>query len=217
MKTVNEAEASREHWDRVHLSYERDRIPTDPWLDRFAFPNISGKAALDLGCGSGNDTKALLEKGARVTACDLSGNAIRNIIVNFPEVEEARCLNMLDGLPFPDGSFDLVCADLSLHYFTREDTEGVIREIGRVLTDRGYLTVRVNSVSEIPVRQDLEAELSPRLFRTKDGRLARFFNEEDIRYFFGGLTFLTMAEEKMPRYGTDKTVWTLCLRKDGER
>ena len=47
--------------------------------------------------------------------------------VRFPEGTEAKCFNMLDGLPFADASFSVVIADLCLHYFTEKDTESTMR------------------------------------------------------------------------------------------
>jgi len=36
---------------------------------------------------------------------------------------------MLEGLPFEDESFEIVCADLCLHYFTEKDTCMILEEI----------------------------------------------------------------------------------------
>lgn len=115
---MSEAKCSELYWNKIHENYERNNIKADNWLDRFEtiISNCQG-AVLDLGCGSGNDTLYFIEKGKRVIACDQSINAIKNIQKNFPEVLEAKCFNMLDGLAFEDDSFEIVCADLCLHYF----------------------------------------------------------------------------------------------------
>ena len=80
-----------------------------------------------------NDTLYLINKGKKVISCDQSSNAINNIRKNFPEVYDTKCFNMLNGLPFEDNSYELVIADLCLHYFREEDTFKVLKEMG-VLT-----------------------------------------------------------------------------------
>ena len=96
---------SIEYWDDVHKDYNRDDIVFDDWLDKFeSIINNCNTPILDLGCGSGNNTLYLINKNKKVVACDLSINAINNIMKNFPEVYDTKCFNMLDGLPFEDNS-----------------------------------------------------------------------------------------------------------------
>ena len=173
---------STEYWNGVHKSYSRDEIKYEDWLDRFEDIVTSCKTPiLDLGCGSGNNTLYLINKNKKVVAADLSSNAIENIKKNFPEVVDAKCFNMLDGMPFDDNSFEVVIADLSLHYFKKEDTEKVINELKRILTNNGHLIIRVNSINDVNHGAGQGLEIEKHLFQTQDGRLKRFFDEEDIR------------------------------------
>ena len=90
---------------------KKDNIKFDEWLEKFdEIINACETPILDLGCGSGNDTLYLLNKGKKVISCDQSENAIKNIKKNFPEVFDAKCFNMLDGFPFPDNYCDLIVA-----------------------------------------------------------------------------------------------------------
>lgn len=76
----NEVEQLLKYGDKLHLNYERDNIKYDDWLEQFN--DIIDKCntpILDLGCGSGNDTLYLINKGKRVISCDQSINAINNI------------------------------------------------------------------------------------------------------------------------------------------
>ena len=56
-------------------------------------------------------------------------SAINNIKKNFPEVYDTKCFNMLDGMPFDNNSFELIIADLCLHYFKEKDTFELLNEI----------------------------------------------------------------------------------------
>ena len=90
------------YWDEWYKGHycERNQISSDDWLDYF-MPIISEVRgpAIDLGCGSGNDTLYLLNKGKSVIPCDASMTAIQNIRDNFPEIREALCFDMLEKFP----------------------------------------------------------------------------------------------------------------------
>ena len=136
-------------WDGSQRDLSRNIIETDDWLVDFdQIISSCDTPILDLGCGSGNDTLYLIQKGKRVISCDQSANAIENIRKNFPEIYDAKCFDMLDGLPFEDNSFQVVIADLCLHYFREKDTFALLDEIRRILTDKGYLIFRVNSIND---------------------------------------------------------------------
>lgn len=208
-----EVKKSELYWNNIHVNYDRGKIKVDDWLDRFEsiIAGCEGRV-LDLGCGGGNDTLYFIEKGKKVIACDQSVNAIQNIQKNFPEVLEARCFNMLDGFEFEDNSFEIVCTDLSLHYFREADTRRILNEIRRILIPGGHLFVRVNSVKDVNHGAGQGIEVEQHLYRTEDGMFKRFFDEEDVRRLFSDFEILFCEEQKMLRYSSEKTVFCVCLR-----
>ncbi len=212
----NYRQRSLEYWEAAHArqGFARDDIKTDGWLDEFEeiIRNAAGPV-LDLGCGGGNDTLYLINRGKQVCACDLSPRAVEKLRENFPEVQEARCLNMLDGLPFDSESFEVVIADLCLHYFTRKDTEAVVSEIRRILTPGGHLMMRVNSIHDIHYGAGQGKEIEHHVFETREGTLKRFFDEEDVRFFFREFDIVYLREETMIRYGPEKRLFRACVRK----
>lgn len=208
-----EAKKSELYWNNIHANYDRNNIKVDDWLDRFDSIITNCKTpVLDLGCGSGNDTLYFIEKGKKVIACDQSMNAIKNIQKNFPGVLEARCFNMLDGFTFEDDSFEIVCADLCLHYFKEADTRRILNEIRRIIIPGGHLFVRVNSVKDVNHGAGQGIEIEPHLYRTEDGMFKRFFDEEDVRKVFSDFDILFCEEQKMLRYSSEKIVFCVCLR-----
>ena len=77
-------ENAYEFWNGIYKNAGRSSIRTDDWLDKFEeIIMASSKPVLDLGCGGGNDTLCLVEKGREVISCDQSQNAIENIIKNW--------------------------------------------------------------------------------------------------------------------------------------
>ena len=110
--------AAQKRWDSIHSSYAPEDIVCDAWLEQFEdIINSCHTPIIDLGCGSGNNIKCLLEKRKAVIACDYSSAAIANIRRNFPEIHGAVCFDMTESFPFEDNFSQLVIADLSLHYF----------------------------------------------------------------------------------------------------
>jgi len=202
------------YWEKVHCNNVGIEIRIDDWLEDF--DEIIEKCTtpvLDLGCGTGNDTLYLTEKKKKVIACDRSVSAIEAIRKNIPEVYAAQCFDMLDGLPFHDGMFELVIADLSLHYFRKADTERLLREIQRVLTDGGHLLFRVNSIRDVNHGAGKGQEVEKHLFTTDDGRLKRFFDEEDLRSLLADYQIEYLREEVMTRYKLEKRLYRGCVKK----
>lgn len=210
----SESQNSLIYWDNKHISYKRNEIKIDNWLENFDDLIEECKTPiLDLGCGSGNDTLYLIKKNKEVISCDQSSNAIKNIQKNFPEVFDTKCFNMLNGLPFDDNSFDLIIADLCLHYFRKEDTLNLVQEINRILNINGTLLFRVNSINDINYGAGKGEEIEHHLFLTEDNRLKRFFDAEDIKYFFENFRIEYMKEDKLSRFGLEKKLYEVCVKK----
>lgn len=120
-----------------------------PWMNPYKFPWImqriereaailEGKHLLEVGCGMGYDSLELLKRGVRVTATDLTPNAVeltrRHFEVEGVLAEDVRTANVLD-LPFEDCTFDAVWANGVLH--ATGDTPRAVREVRRVLRPGG--------------------------------------------------------------------------------
>ena len=213
MKSI-EQENSLLYWENLHQKYNREDIKIDNWLDKFLeIINKCSTPILDLGCGSGNDTLYLINKGKKVISCDQSNNAINNIKKNFPEVYDTKCFDMLDGMPFEDNSFEVIIADLCLHYFKEEDTFKIIRELKRILSDNDYLIFRVNSINDTNHGAGEGIEIERHLYETSDKRLKRFFDEEDIKCFFKDFDIEYLNEEIMTRYKLEKRLYRCLVKK----
>ncbi len=209
----NERENSLQYYEKMFQNVEKDNIKIDDWLDKFI--NIIDDCKtpiLDLGCGYGNDTLYLMNKGKKVISCDQSSNVIKNIKKNIPDVYDTKHFNMLDGLPFEDNSFQVIIADLCLHYFREKDTFMIINELKRIIVNGGYLIFRVNSINDVNHGAGKGIEIEPHLYSTTDRGLKRFFNKEDILYFFKGFEIEYLNEEIMTRYKLEKRLYR-CLAK----
>jgi SAM-dependent methyltransferase len=149
-----------------------------------------GRRVLEYGCGQGGHAYLLAEKGASVTAIDLSETAIEQAkeLAKTKGLEsnaDFRIMNA-EALDFEDDTFDVVCGTAIIHHL---DLNKAFSEIARVLKPDG-LVVFMEPMGHNPLI-NLYRRLTPRL-RTEDEHplliedfeLARsFFGEVEARYF----------------------------------
>jgi len=141
-------------WSELH-----DHYKTQDWIDKpslFAETAITyfpakGKV-LDLGSGQGQDSRFFAERGYDVVSTDIEETALETSKVKLPSELKQRVsfqkADLREELPFETGSFDIVYAHLSLHYFDYETTVRLFDEIRRVLKTGGLFAFFVNSVHD---------------------------------------------------------------------
>jgi demethylmenaquinone methyltransferase/2-methoxy-6-polyprenyl-1,4-benzoquinol methylase len=117
------------------LSFGQDRA----WrrATRAALGLRPGERVLDVGAGTGVSTEELKRSGAFAVGADLSVGML------VAGRQAGRTVPLLAGdavkLPFPDGTFDAVTISFALRNV--QDTEGALRELGRVTRPGGRLVV----------------------------------------------------------------------------
>jgi len=158
---VTQTCAVHDYWDAHTLGFQYVTDPRlmpgtraffdhiRPWMSPFKFPWImeriereaallSGRRLLEVGCGMGYVSLEFIRRGARVTATDLTPQAVsltrRHFTLENVQAEDVRVQNVLS-LSFHNDSFDAVWANGVVH--ATGDTALAIREIRRVLKPGG--------------------------------------------------------------------------------
>src|SRR3989344_3455351 len=174
-----------------------------PFLTRFVdMQGLRGKKVLDIACGTGVLTEQFVRMGADVTAIDLTPKAVEltkkrlslyGLHGNVMEADAQR-------LPFPDNSFDFVCAWGCLMHMP--ETEKAISEIHRVLKPEGTMLAMMYHKNSVHLR--LAIQLMKGILRGKylfyddqsltnrytDGAsiggnmLAKFYSRKEFRHLF---------------------------------
>lgn len=107
------------------------------------FADFGGVAAgdhvLDVGCGPGALTAELLQRGAVVSAADPSPQFVAAARERYPDVDVQQAT--AEELPYADGSFDEVLAQLVVH-FMAEPVHG-LSEMARVTRNGGVVAACV--------------------------------------------------------------------------
>ena len=98
-----------------------------------------GDHVLDVGCGPGALTAALLAHGARVTAIDPSDPFATACAERNPDADVH--VATAEALPFADASFDAALAQLVMNFMS--DAEAGVREMARVTKPGGTVAAAV--------------------------------------------------------------------------
>lgn len=178
----------RDHWERMYRAQQAAKAGqrTSPSaFARFCAGHVpEGSSILELGCGAGTDAAWFAQAGHDVTATDFSPVIIGRNQQQFPGLSNLtfRVVNTAHAFPFGDSQFDVVYAHLSLHYFGREVTARIFREIHRVLKPGGHLMFLCKSVAD-PL-YELGTELEPDMY-LHEGHIRHFFSDAFARECLG--------------------------------
>jgi SAM-dependent methyltransferase len=176
----------RHHWNAIRrreLNRAGASEPT-PFARECASLIPPASSILELGCGWGQDAAFFAGQGHSVSATDFSEVVIERSRGYNGNVPNLRFLVMdtAQEFPFADGSFDVVYAHQSLHYFPDDVTRHVLREIHRVLRRDGLLLFSCKSVHDPLYGRGRLIE--PDMFEY-EGHVRHFFSEEYARSCLG--------------------------------
>ncbi|MBX7047381.1 MAG: class I SAM-dependent methyltransferase [Ignavibacteria bacterium] len=128
---------SREGYDLY-----RNHLNTPAFFE--ILPDVKGLKGIDIGCGEGYNTRLLAEKGADMTAIDIS-----ELFIKYAQMEEEKKnfgikYSVADGeeLPFKNESFDFAAAFMSL--MDIPDSEKAVKEIYRILKPGGFFQFSIS-------------------------------------------------------------------------
>ena len=137
-------DGNAEAWAKLSrrgYNVSRDQITMPAFLT--LLPEVSGLSGLDIGCGEGHSTRLLAQRGARMTAVDISPTFIR--LAGEQEEREPLAIEYWEAsalaLPFPDQQFDFAVAFMSLMDIPQPDR--ALREAFRVLQPGGFLQLAI--------------------------------------------------------------------------
>lgn len=186
--------------DNYWKKHIKDVLEDDLWIINYKKFLPLNASLLDLGCGRGNYTKYFKALGYEVTSADISDIALEEVKKINKNVIK---IDMRKTLPFENESFDIVFANLSIHYFDDETTKKLISEIKRILTKGGIFMGSVNSFEAYDFIKDHAKELSYHFYLSNDMNI-RLFDEEDINNYLKEFGLLACKEEVTMRFGKQK-------------
>ncbi len=158
MEIFDKSAADYDSWYRSKMGAYVDQVETDLVM---SYLDIRpGMKVLDLGCGTGNFSIKLAEKGCQVLGVDISQEMLaiarekaeaKGLAIDF------RQMDLMD-LNLNDGEFDLALTVTAFEFI--EDIEGAFREIYRTVRPGGRILIGTIN---------------------KDSAWGRFYEREDVR------------------------------------
>ncbi len=145
-----------------------------------------GETVLDLGCGAGEFSAALVSAGAAPIAVDVAAEALRRARAGLAGLD-TRLWAPGEPLPVPDASVDVVWAGEVIEHVA--DVAPWLSEVRRVLRPRGTLLL---TTPDTGPRTLLALALSPRRFATHfepRSDHVRFFSRRTLRELLDDLGF----------------------------
>lgn len=193
---MNDYFKNDEYWKK-HIN---DELEDDIWIEDYKQDLKGTGKCLDLGCGIGQYSKVLLEYGYDVTSADISDIAL-NKVKEFNDTIVK--VDMQKQLPFEDKQFDLVFANLSIHYFSNQDTKKLMLEIKRILKDNGLFVGSVNGIQGFEKIKNTAIELEPHFYLNKQ-KYIRLFDQKDLKNYLRIFDVLTIEEKETTRFKHQK-------------
>ncbi|MEP7031689.1 MAG: class I SAM-dependent methyltransferase [Pseudolabrys sp.] len=171
--------------------YGHDQTPFDRIIP---FAALSGKSALEIGCGMGLHSELMAKAGAKVTAIDISDTSVeatrqRAALKGFScDVRQSDATR----LDFPDASFDFVWSWGVIHHSAY--TARIVKEIHRVLKVGGETRVMVYNLEGMPAYMTMLRKyswgfwagksLDESLWGGTDGFSARHYTKDQLADLF---------------------------------
>lgn len=186
-----------ERWLFAHENTIRALVPT-------------GHHVLELGCGARARDTVHLATMADVVAVDLSWQALRQATRAVPAAA-FLCMDIRQPFPFANGSFPVIVASLSLHYFAWKTSQSVVAELQRCLAPGGLALVRLNSTNDTNYGAGSADSIEQNYHRV-DGQLKRFFDRSSIEALFCGWRLESLVEMDIDRYDEVKRIWSFVAR-----
>lgn len=121
-----------------YASYDRVSSNADiaAWM---LWRNFRARRTLDVGCATGYLVEALRELGVDAYGCDVSAYAVEHAAPGA--LGYVRAGDLVRGLPYTDGEFDLVTGLEILEHLAPDEVPGALDELRRVCSGIAYVTI----------------------------------------------------------------------------
>lgn len=195
--------------DKYWSTHINKKLEEDLWIEEYkTYFNSKGKC-LDLGCGIGQYSKQLIKYGYSVVSADISDIALNKVKEFNRNVVK---LDMREKLPFSDSEFDIVFANLSIHYFSDEDTKKLLLEIKRILKEEGLFIGSVNGIQGLKAIGN-EAKEIEHHFYEYNNKLIRLFDTSDVKKYLENFSIIKIDEKETIRFEHKKNYIVFIVKK----
>jgi len=197
MTTLEQKEA----WDELYRSQFR------PWrgitsLDT-PFPFKEGDKIVDIGCGNGKTSLALIEAGYNVIGIDISEVAVDACDRLYKEKMRAIVASITE-MPFHDGMEDGAVMIHILEHIEADEIQDAIKEVFRIIRPGGLVFVRVFHKDDM--RADCGERINENTVMRGNGIKYHYFSETELRFLFSAFSEIYMERiEDRTKFGEKRS------------
>jgi ubiquinone/menaquinone biosynthesis C-methylase UbiE len=190
---------------RAGYDVYRDHLNTPAFFGML--PDVAGFSGLDIGCGEGHNTRLLANRGAKMTAIDISEVFIAHAKQSEAQEQsgiEYRVASAVD-LPFADAAFDFATGFMS--FMDIPETDRVLAEAYRILKPQGFLQFSItHPCFDTPHRRNLRSE-NGLTYGIEVGGYFQNLEGEISEWIFGAAP--THLKQELPKFKTPRFTRTM--------
>ena len=132
--------------------------PTRQFVDFFRDYSRQQARVLDVGCGQGRDALFMARLGHRVTAVDVSASGITDLRRDARREGLAIDAEVADIRSYrPEGRFDVVVVDRTLHMLSADDRLRVLRVLIRATAEDGAVLIADEPSNIVALHREFDA------------------------------------------------------------
>ncbi|MDR0778745.1 MAG: methyltransferase domain-containing protein [Methanomassiliicoccaceae archaeon] len=173
--------SQKDAWNELYRSQSR------PWkgvvTTKTQFPFAKGDKILDLGCGNGKTSLALIEEGYDVTGADISEAAVETCMKLYGSRMRTICASA-SSMPLNDMEMDGAVMIHILEHLDNDELNAAVKELHRILKGDAKVFVRVFHKDDM--RSDKGERIDENTVVRGNGIRYRYFTEDDLRNAFSG-------------------------------
>lgn len=203
-------ENREELWEKHYLK-NKELVKSDIWIEKYTKNFKKNDIIIEIGCGIGLLSEYLINKKYSVLSTDISHSALERLKSRVPDSSVLK-IDIQYPLPFANSIFNIIIADLCIHYFSEKETETILKEFRRILLPGGKLIARVNSDKDIHHGAGEGIEIEKGFF-CKNAHYKRFFNTDMLKRFFKDWDIISMTENTSDHYKEIKHVIEIAVSK----
>jgi trans-aconitate 2-methyltransferase len=165
----------------AYLKFRNER--TQPSIDLISKINIgfSPKSILDVWCGPGNSSQALLQRwsGAKLTGIDSSANMIAKAKTAFP----ANTWIVADAAEYKtDSTYDIVFSNATIQWIPNH--EMLFKRLFELTNPGGVLAISVPRFDEMPLAKAIERVSNKLQWKEATKSCSKLFTYRDYQYYY---------------------------------
>ena len=181
---------------------------------------LPGKEILDLGIGQGSNSIPLVELGYNVTGVDYSTKCLEICKNNCPK------LNLIQSdirtFQIEKNKYDLISSRCVLHFFHKDDTYKIIKNIKENLKSNGLVYISVFSLEDPKLIRHTNSPnfeiLENNIFHhTVNDTYVSFFAKNEILDLFSDFKTISIAEEYCLDLGGDTPHYSGIIKYIGQK